>query len=95
MDLVACSSTGNLQVRIYLFVMQCRLTLILVICTGSEFNKALLSGLIAEERTRQLLEIVVAECNYRVALSDENLKASGLWAVGFRGGETRYACSPS
>ena len=60
--------------------MQCRLTLILVICAGREFNKALPSGLIAEERTRQLLEIVVAERDYRVALSEENLKASGLWA---------------
>ena len=60
--------------------MQCRLTLILVICAGREFNKALPSGLIAEERTRQLLEIVVAEHDYRVALSEENLKASGLWA---------------
>ena len=38
------------------------------------------SGLIAEERTRQLLEIVVAERDYRVALSEENLKSSGLWA---------------
>ena len=26
------------------------------------------------------MEIVVAERNYRVALSEENLKASGLWA---------------
>ena len=60
--------------------MQCRLTLILVICAGREFNKVLPSGLIAEERTRQLLEIFVAERNYRVAISEENLKASGLWA---------------
>ena len=60
--------------------MQCRLTLILVICAGREFNKALPSGLVAEERTRQLLEVVVAERDYRVALSEENLKASGLWA---------------
>ncbi|KAL5573252.1 hypothetical protein UlMin_022849 [Ulmus minor] len=47
--------------------------------TSREFNKALPSGLIAEERTRQLLEVVVAERDYRVALSEENLKASGLW----------------
>ncbi|KAL5544751.1 hypothetical protein UlMin_008535 [Ulmus minor] len=45
-----------------------------------EFNRVLPSGLFAEERTRQLLEIVVAERDYRVALSEENLKASGLWA---------------
>ena len=38
----------------FVFVMQCRLTLILVICAGREFNKALPSGLIAEERTRRL-----------------------------------------
>ncbi|KAL5574240.1 hypothetical protein UlMin_023837 [Ulmus minor] len=48
--------------------------------TSREFNKALPSGLIAEERTRQLLEVVAAERDYRVALSEENLKASGLWA---------------
>ena len=81
MGLVACPAIGNQQVRnFFLFVMQCRLTLILVICAGHEFNKALSSGLIAEEGTRQLLEIVVVEHDYRVALSEENLKASGLWA---------------
>ena len=64
----------------FVVVVQCRLTLILVICAGREFNKALPSGLIAEERTRRLLEIVVAERDYRIALSEENLKASGLWA---------------
>ncbi|KAL5573130.1 hypothetical protein UlMin_022727 [Ulmus minor] len=48
--------------------------------TSREFNRALPSGLIAEERKRQLLEIVVAERDYRVALSKENLKASGLWS---------------
>ena len=58
--------------------MQCRLTLILVICASQGFNKGLPSGLIAEERTRQLLGIVVAERDYRVALSEENLKSSGL-----------------
>ena len=67
--LVACSATGNLQLRIFVIVMQCRLTLILFICAGREFNKALSSGLIVEERTRQLLESVVAEHDYRVALS--------------------------
>ena len=36
--------------------------------------------LIVEEQTRKLLKIVVAERDYRVALSEENLKASGLWA---------------
>ncbi|KAL5550064.1 hypothetical protein UlMin_000240 [Ulmus minor] len=48
--------------------------------TSREFNKALPSGLIAEERTRQLLEVIVAERDYRVALSEENLKVSRLWA---------------
>ena len=47
---------------------------------GWDFNKALLSGLITEERTRQLLEITVGERDYRVALSEENLRASRLWA---------------
>ena len=40
----------------------------------------LASGLIAEERTRLLLEVDVVECDYRVALSEENLRASRLWA---------------
>ena len=39
-----------------------------------------MSGLITEERTRQLLEIEVAERDYRVALSEANLKSSRLWA---------------
>ncbi|KAL5580801.1 hypothetical protein UlMin_013243 [Ulmus minor] len=38
------------------------------------------SGLIAEERTRQLLEIAVGERYYRVTLSEVNLKSSHLWA---------------
>ncbi|KAL5565741.1 hypothetical protein UlMin_028905 [Ulmus minor] len=38
------------------------------------------SGLIAEERTRQLLEVAVAERDYRVALSETNLRSSRLWA---------------
>ena len=46
---------------------------------GRDFNKVLPSGLIAEERTRQLLQIEAAERDYRVALSEENLKPSGLW----------------
>ena len=66
--------------KFFVFVMQCRLTLILAICAGREFNTVLPSGLIAKERTQQLLEIVIAERDYRVALSKENLKASGLWA---------------
>ena len=80
MGLMACLATGNLQVRSFIIVIQCRLILILVICAGRDFNKALSSGLIAEERTRHLLGIVVAERDYRVALSEENLRSSGLWA---------------
>ena len=75
---MARPATRNLQVRSFVIVMQCRLTLILFICAGRDFNKALPSGLIAEELTRQLLGIVVAECDYRVALLEENLKSSGL-----------------
>ena len=78
MGLVACPATGNLQVRSFVIVIQCRLTLILVICAGRDFNKALPSGPITEERTRQLLEIVLVKHDYRVALSKENLKSSGL-----------------
>ena len=50
------------------------------VCAGRDFNRALLSGLIAEERTRQLLEIAIGERDYKVALSEENLRASRLWA---------------
>ena len=50
------------------------------VCTGRDFNKVLPSGLIAKEQTRQLLEITVAERNYKVALSKENLRVSRLWA---------------
>ena len=38
------------------------------------------SGLISEERTRQLLGIVVTKRDYRVAPSEENLRSSRLWA---------------
>ena len=46
----------------------------LSICAGRDFNKALSSGLIAKEWIQQLLEIVPAEHDYRVALSEENLR---------------------
>ena len=52
----------------------------LFVCAGRDYNKALPSGLIAEERTRQLLEIAVGELDYRVALLEVNLKSSHLWA---------------
>ena len=51
----------------------------LSICTGWDINKALLSRLITDERTRQLLEIMPAERDYRVTLSEENLMSSRLW----------------
>ena len=50
------------------------------VCAGRDYNRALPSGLIAEERTRQLLEVGVAERDYRVALSETNLRSSRLWA---------------
>ena len=49
------------------------------VCVGRDYNRALPSGLIAEERTWQLLEVEVAERDYRVALSEVNLKSSRLW----------------
>ena len=52
----------------------------LFVCAGRDYNKALLSGLITEERTRLLLEIVIAERDYKVALSEVNLRSSRLWA---------------
>ena len=48
----------------------------LFVCAGRDYNKALLSGLIADERTRLLLEIAAVERDYRVALSEENLRMS-------------------
>ena len=69
MGLVACPATGNEQVRSLYFVHLCRLTLIVVFFAGWDFNKALPSGLIAEERTPQLLEIMVGERDYKVTLS--------------------------
>ena len=50
------------------------------VCAGRDYNRALPSGLIAEERTRQLLEVGVAERDYRVALSETNLRSSRMWA---------------
>ena len=50
------------------------------VCAARDYNKALPSGLIVEERTRQLLEIAVGERDYRVALSEVNLRSSRLWA---------------
>ena len=50
------------------------------VCAGRDFNRALPSGLIAEEWTRQLLEIAIGEHDYRVALSEAHLSASRLWA---------------
>ena len=52
----------------------------LFVYVGRDYNKALLSGLIAEEQTRQFLEIPIAERDYKVALSEENLQASHMWS---------------
>ena len=51
----------------------------LFLCAYRNFNKAMLSGLVAEERTRLLLEIPFGERDYRVALSEQNLRVSHLW----------------
>ena len=52
----------------------------LFVCAGCEYNKALPSGQIAEKRTRLLLEIHAVKCDYKVALSEENLRTSQLWS---------------
>jgi len=49
-------------------------------CANRDSNRELPSGLIAEDRTRQLLEIAIGERNYRVAMSKENLRAIRPWA---------------
>ena len=50
----------------------------LYVCVGRDFNRALLSGLIVRLWTRQILKIEATEHDYRVALSEVNLKASRL-----------------
>ena len=52
----------------------------LIVCAGWDYNNALPSGLIAEERTRQLSEIAVTERDYRVILLEVKLRSSRLWA---------------
>ena len=52
----------------------------LFVCAGQDYNEALPSDFIAEDRTRLLLEIAATKHDYRVALSEENLKSSQLWA---------------
>ena len=52
----------------------------LYVCVGRDYNKALPSGLIALDWTRQLLEIDIAKHDYRVALSEENLQSSHMWS---------------
>ena len=52
----------------------------LFVCVGCEYNKALPSILIAEERTRLLLEIPYGKRDYKVALLEKNLRATQLWS---------------
>ena len=52
----------------------------LFVCTNHDLNRAVPSGLIAEEHTRQLLEIPLAERDYRLTLSEHNLRANQLWS---------------
>ena len=52
----------------------------LYVCAGQDFNKMLPNGFITEDRTRKLLEIAIAKCEYRIALLEENLRASHLWS---------------
>ena len=49
-----------------------------MICADHEYNKALQSRLIGEEQTRLLLEIPTAERDYKVAISEENIRTSQL-----------------
>ena len=52
----------------------------LFVCADCNFNRAVLSKLLAEEHTQQLLEIPLGKCDYRVVLSKLNLRASHLWS---------------
>ena len=75
-----CLATGKQQVRIFCLSSFTSTDTNVYVCAGRDYNKALPSGLIADDRTRQLLEITIAERDYRVALSEENLLASHLWS---------------
>ena len=80
MGLVARPTSGELHVRI---LVNCCLMLTdtnLFVCAGRDYNKALPSGLIAEEWTQQLLEIAVGERDYQVTLSEVTLRSSRMWA---------------
>ena len=44
-----------------------------------DFNQVMPSGLVAEERTQQLLEITVKDHDYWVILSKANLRSIHLW----------------
>ena len=74
-----CLATGKQQVRIFCLSSLTSTDTNLYVCIGRDYNKALLSGLIIEDQTRQLLEIAIVERDYKVALSKENLWASHLW----------------
>ena len=52
----------------------------LFVCADCDFNKALSSGLVAEEHTQLLLEIPLGKSDYRVVLSEQNLRLSHLWS---------------
>ena len=80
MGLVARPTTGEPHVRVLVYYCLMSTDTNVFVCAGRDYNKALPSGLIAEERTRQLLEVGVAERDYRVALSETNLRSSRLWA---------------
>ena len=69
MDLVSHLTIGKQQVINILLSSRMLTDTNLYVCAGWDFNKALSSGLIAEDRTRQLLEIAIAERDYRVAFS--------------------------
>ena len=48
-------------------------------CAYCNFNRVVLSGLMVEGCTLQLLEILIEESDYRVMLSKVNLRARHLW----------------
>ena len=79
-SLVVCLAIGKQQVRKFCLSSFTSTDTNLYVCASRDYNKALPRGLIAEDRTQQLLEIAIAERDYRVTLSEENLWASHLWS---------------
>ena len=62
-------TTGRLQIRQLVLSSLMSIDTNIFFCADRDFNRAMLSGLVVEKRTRLLLEIPMGERDYRVVLS--------------------------